>query len=241
MSEEILTGGNSTAVARVGDTVRRTAGPWTPTIQALLATLRAAGIEEVPEPLGLDEQGREVLSYRPGTVANYPLPAWVWTPQILTDVGRLLRRMHDATAGFAANDPIWQLAGHDPAEVICHNDVAPYNLVFDDDGVLTGIIDFDTASPGPRIWDLAYVAYRLVPYVGDAGELAPTEADRPGRLNLLLAAYGLPVDRAELLRTLVVRLHELAAWTDRRAADTGDPEFLDHAALYRRDAARLGG
>lgn len=240
MSEEILAGGNSTVVTRVGQTVRRTAGPWTPTVQALLATLRAAGIEQVPEPLGLDEQGREVLSYRPGTVGLYPLPAWVWTPQILIDVGRLLRRMHDASVGFAPADPVWQLPGHEPAEVICHNDVASYNLIFDDDGLLTGMIDFDTASPGPRIWDLAYAAYRLVPYVEDAGPLAPTAADREARLELMLEAYGLPVDRDELRRTLVVRLLELAAWTDRRAADTGDPEFVAHAALYRRDAARLG-
>jgi hypothetical protein len=34
-----LTGGDMTAVVRVGDTVRRTAGPWTPAVHALLRQL----------------------------------------------------------------------------------------------------------------------------------------------------------------------------------------------------------
>ncbi len=46
---------------RVGDTVRRAAGPWTPTIHALLRHLRASGLSMVPEPLGIDEQGREII------------------------------------------------------------------------------------------------------------------------------------------------------------------------------------
>ena len=43
-SEEVLPGGNMAAVARVGATVRRTAGPWTPQVHRLLAHLRARGI-----------------------------------------------------------------------------------------------------------------------------------------------------------------------------------------------------
>jgi len=49
--EEILAGGNMTAVVRVGNTVRRAAGPWTPTIHAFLRHLRANGFGLVPEPL----------------------------------------------------------------------------------------------------------------------------------------------------------------------------------------------
>ncbi len=43
-----LTGGDMTAVVRVGDTVRRTAGPWTPAVHALLRHLRAAGFTQIP-------------------------------------------------------------------------------------------------------------------------------------------------------------------------------------------------
>ncbi|GAA3224270.1 phosphotransferase enzyme family protein [Oerskovia jenensis] len=241
-AEEPLAGGNSTTVVRRGDTVRRTAGPWTPTIQALLRHLRAQGVTGVPEPLGTDEQGREVLSFLPGDVAHYPLPEWVWDESVLRDAGALLRRVHDASVGFLDTRtaaPVWQTAPHEPAEVVCHNDVAPYNMVFRD-GTLVGLIDFDTASPGPRIWDLAYLGYRLAPLVADAGDSEGSDVvgrlDSLARLDVLVAAYGMPYSRREVLTTVVARLHELAAFTDERASVTGRDDFREHAAMYRADA-----
>lgn len=270
--EEVLTGGNSTTVVRSGDTVRRSAGPWTPTVQALLAYLRATGVTEVPEPLGVDDQGREVLSYLPGDVANYPLPDWLWDESVLRDAGALLRRVHDASIGFLAATavpggavsggtaaggsvvdgaaavpvptaaPTWQLPAHEPVEVVCHNDVAPYNLVFRA-GTLVGLIDFDTASPGPRIRDLAYLGYRLAPFVADAagedGSDVVGRLDPLARLDALVAAYGLLFSRRELLTAMVVRLEEIADFTDGRAEETGRSDFLDHAAMYRADARRV--
>ncbi|MFF2620543.1 phosphotransferase enzyme family protein [Oerskovia jenensis] len=244
-AEEPLAGGNSTTVVRSGDTVRRTAGPWTPTVQALLRHLRAQGVTEVPEPLGTDGQGREVLSFLPGDVGNYPLPPWVWDESVLRDAGALLRRVHDASVGFldtGAAAPAWQTASHAPAEVVCHNDVAPYNLVFRD-GAVVGLIDFDTASPGPRIWDLAYLGYRLAPLVADAGDSEGSDVvgrlDPLARLDALVRAYGMPYSRREVLTTVVARLHELAAFTDERAAATGRDDFREHAAMYRADAQQV--
>ena len=69
-TERELTGGTVNDVVRRGDTVRRSAGPWTPTVQALLAWVRAQGVSFVPAPLGLDEQGREVLGRRPATTCG---------------------------------------------------------------------------------------------------------------------------------------------------------------------------
>ena len=97
--EVVLAGGNMTPVVRAGDTVRRRAGPWTPTIHALLRHVRAAGFTQVPEPLGLDADGREILSLLPGRVATYPLPAFVLSGAMLATVARTLRAYHDATAG----------------------------------------------------------------------------------------------------------------------------------------------
>lgn len=248
MDEEPLLGGNSSRVSRIGGTVRRTAGPWTPTVHALLRRIRDRGVTGVPEPLGIDELGRESLSFLVGEVANYPLPRWLWSPAILGDSARLLRRIHDATTGFRFPDATWQVDAHEPAEVICHNDFAPYNLVFrgvelrgvELGGVeLVGAIDFDTASPGPRVWDLSYLAYRLVPFVGDAGEFAPPESDRLGRLKALIDAYGVHVDRDDLLSTMCARLDDLARFTDARAIETRNDELTDHAALYRRDATKI--
>ncbi|WP_448060471.1 phosphotransferase enzyme family protein [Cellulomonas hominis] len=240
MDEEALTGGGSTVVIRVGGTVRRTAGLWTPTVHALLRQVRDRGLTDVPEPLGIDADGREILSYLPGEVPQHPMPAWVWSAQVLRDSGRLMRRLHDATVGFDTAGAVWQLPAHEPAEVICHNDLAPYNMVFRDGGV-AGLIDFDTASPGPRLWDLAYLAYRIVPLTGSPDPTAPPASSRPERLDELLSAYGMTWPRAEVLATVRVRLAELAAVTERRAAATGRADLAEHAALYRRDAALLTG
>src|SRR5690606_17888071 len=164
--EHALEGGNVNQVARVGDTVRRAAGPWTPTVQRLLAHVRTKGLAWVPEPRGLDEQGREVLSFLPGDVPH-DLPPWVWSESVLRDAARALRQWHDATVDFDARGAVWSLTPREPPEVICHNDFAPYNCVFRDDR-FAGAIDFETCAPGPRIWDVAYAAYRFVPLLPEA-------------------------------------------------------------------------
>lgn len=236
-----LTGGNMNTVLRRGDVVLRTAGPWTPTIHRLLRHLLARGIDWLPKPLGVDEHGRERLSFLPGRVPNYPLPAYVWTERVLSDSARRLAEVHRASADFDLAGASWQLPPHRPAEVICLNDVAPYNMVFDGAGELTGLIDVDTASPGPRVWDLAYLAYRLVPLsvAEDTGIGSLSLQLRRERLRLLCDAYAEAGDQTRLtpeavLDTSVLRLEELADFTAERAA-AGATELVSHVAIYRRD------
>jgi hypothetical protein len=233
-----LTGGNVNAVVRVGDTVRRTAGPWTPTVHALLAWVRAQGVSVAPAPLGRDAAGREVLTWTEGEVGGWPLPDWLWDRATLRQSGAMLRAWHDATVGFALTGAVWRSPVREPAEVVCLNDAAPYNMVRAD-GTLVGFIDVDMASPGPRVWDVAYLAYRLCGWCEDMPAppgLAPDE-----RLAELLTGYGR--DRApapdDVLSAMHDRLLDLADWTDAHARDTDRPDLHDHAALYRRDAARL--
>ncbi len=100
--EEPLAGGNvSAGVVRVGDTVRRPAGPWTPAVHALLTYLRASGFDGAPEPLGLDDKGREVLRFIPGTVAWGEGFRLLQPASELARAGRLIRDFHDAVTGFA--------------------------------------------------------------------------------------------------------------------------------------------
>ena len=240
--EIVLTGGNMNAVTRRGDAVHRTAGPWTPTIHRLLDHLADAGIDCLPRPLGLDEQGREMLTYLPGIVPTYPLPSWVWTDRVLAETGALLARIHQASTTFDRADAIWQLPLHEPGEVICLNDMAPYNMVFDDDHQLSGLIDLDTASPGPRSWDLAYLAYRIVPLSAaeDTGIGPITAEERRRRLELLASAYAaagdqIRIETTDILRTAVARLDELAEFTADRAA-AGAVHVASHVEIYRRDA-----
>ena len=74
-----LDGGNADGAVRVGDTVRRAAGPWTPAVHARLAHLAGKGFAGSPRPLGLDSQGREVLTFLVGETVGYtrPWPGWV--------------------------------------------------------------------------------------------------------------------------------------------------------------------
>lgn len=234
-AEKLLSGGNMGGAVRVGETVRRTAGAWTPTVQRLLAHLGKQGLAWVPEPLGRDDQGRDRLSFLPGVVPQYPLPDWIWHDNVLAEAGQLLAQLHQASGSFDVRGAVWQLPHHEPAEVICHNDFAPYNMVFLDQR-LSGVIDWDTASPGPRLWDLAYLAYRLVPLSdpANADGLASSLLERARRLRLLCTAYGTTVQPAEVVAMAVRRLEELAAFTQARAEE-GHEQLLSHVALYRSD------
>ena len=236
-SDETPLGGE---VVRRGQTVARPAGPWSETVQALLGHLRERGLAWVPEPLGFGPDGREIVGYVDGDVYGYPLPAWMWSEAVLVATARLLRRYHDATAGFQPASGPWQLPAHEPREVICHNDAAPYNLVFRGREPY-GLIDFETASPGPRAWDLAYTAYRLVPLAapGNPDLPASSTGERAARLARLCAAYGAdgPSPR-QLLETAPERLEELRAHTEALASDTraGVRPLAAHARLYAADA-----
>lgn len=234
--EEALDGGNMSGATRTGATVRRTAGPWTATIHRLLGHLRDHGIMWVPVPMGVDERGREVVSFLPGEVPQYPLPAWIWDDSVLVNSAQWLAALHDVARTFDLTDGVWQLPEHHPVEVVCHNDFAPYNMVFTG-GQLAGVIDWDTASPGPRVWDLAYLAYRLVPLVDpenpDGGARSVSESAR--RLRLLCDSYGHDHDPGAVASAAVERLRELASFTAERA-DAGDERLRAHVTTYLQDA-----
>ncbi len=177
-----LSGGNVSTVVRVGNTVRRTLGPWSPAVHELLRHLESKGFSEAPRFLGIDERGREVLTFIEGEIGNYPLKAYMWSDEVLKEVARLLRRFHDATVDFVPSPgATWQFEYPDAAqhEVICHNDVAPYNMVYVD-GRPEALIDFDTAGPGPRLWDVTHAAYRFVPLLHiDNEEMQSSGTDQP--------------------------------------------------------------
>jgi hypothetical protein len=232
-----LSGGNMSAVVRVGDTVTRTAGAWTPTIHDYLRQLVAAGIDWVPRVIGM-KGDREVLSFVEGDVPLYPLPSWVWTDEALADAARHLRQLHDASVGFNPSGAVWQLAAHEPREVICHNDFAPHNLAFAA-GHIVGAIDFDTSSPGPRVWDLSYLATRMVPLSADHSDGSPDEQQNHRRIQLMLDAYGSDLSWVDVVRVAIIRLRDLAAFSFAKAEELGKPNLRDDAELYERDAIYL--
>lgn len=250
-TEEPLSGGNVSHVVRVGQTVRRSAGPWTSTVQGLLAHVRDRGVTFVPEPQGFDDAGREVLSFIPGVVPHQ-LPDWIWSEPVLEDCARTLRQWHDATAGYRPADAVWGLRARAPREVVCHNDFAPYNTVFRGRR-LVGLIDFDACAPGPRLWDMAYVAYRFVPLMPppqpslapQGSECSPFQWEETlRRLKIFLTVYAAKDGRercavADCIETAAQRIRALADWTDEHGACGDRPELLEHARVYREHAEWL--
>ena len=152
MDELPLSGGNVTAgIVRVGDTVRRPAGPWTPAVHGLLDHLHQRGFAGAPRALGMDDEGREILSFAEGVAA------WPWdafrtraTDAALRRVAELIDAYHAAVADYrppadAAWSPI--APGRAAPDTLCHNDLAPWNLILGPAGELT-LIDWDLAAPG---------------------------------------------------------------------------------------------
>jgi hypothetical protein len=211
--EEPLPGTFST-LSKVGNTVRRSTGPWTPAVHALLRHLERVGFNGAARVLGIDAQGREVLTYIPGHVPRGASPE-IATDRALFEVGGLLRRYHEAVSGFSLPPGIEWYGGADPGPgtVVCHNDLAPKNTVFRE-GSPVAFVDFDLASPALRAWDVAHLAWQFVPLTDDAGCMRhgwTSPPDRPGRLRLLSDGYGLSEQERIGFQELLARRIEATA------------------------------
>ncbi|MEU7477820.1 aminoglycoside phosphotransferase family protein [Lentzea sp. NPDC042327] len=235
---ERLTGGGINDVYRVGQTVRRPVGPWSPRVHGLLRHLRERGFTGAPDFHGIDEEGREILTFFPGEVCNYPLSPAARSEEALVSAARLLRSYHDATASYDHRTG-WMMPVREPAEVVCHGDFAPYNCVLDGTTAVA-LIDFDTAHPAPRLWDVAYAVYRWAPLTHpDNHDGFGTAARQAARAARFCNAYGL-ADRSGLVAAVAERLTALVELMHARA-DAGDRAFARHIAdghdrLYLRDA-----
>jgi thiamine kinase-like enzyme len=230
VAEQRLDGGNIGGATRLGDTVRRAAGPWTPAVHALLTHLATKQFTAAPRPLGYDEQGREVLTFLHGQTvgSNKPWPPWVHADETIDQVARWARAYHQAVADFVPpSNAVWRSGGHwSPGLIIGHNDAAPYNAAWHK-GRLAGFFDWDLAGPATPEWDLAFIAFSWVPLHARhvvAAEGFTDFATRPDRLHRFLNAYGRSGNTADFLQ--VVRTRVKAHADDiRELAATGDPVF----------------
>ncbi|MGR6922360.1 phosphotransferase [[Actinomadura] parvosata] len=217
MSETPLPGGFVNAVVRAGDTVRRVPGPRAAYVHELLRLFERRGWAGAPRFLGLDERGREILSYVDGHVAwEERQPDGVTSEESLARVAGLVREFHDLTEGSA-------LAGG--GEVVCHNDLSPKNTVYRDGGAglrPVAFIDWDIAAPGRRVHDVGHVCWQ---YAGLAPGAEPAEAAR--RVRVICDGYGL-ADRGEVVESVLW-------WQDRcrRGIEADADAGLPHAVRLR--------
>jgi hypothetical protein len=206
--EEALAGGNASAsVVRIGDTVRK---PWLPTTErtvAYMLTLGDRGID-LPRPHGRDDQGRLILDFIPGVLAMDSAPLDV---EVIAAVGALMRAIHDASVDLVVPEEWDVLLPVEDPDLVCHNDLATWNLIVDGDRLT--FIDWEGAGPSTRLWDLAYAAISFGHLFPDAEVGAAVT-----RLAAFIDGYGaddglrwaLPVamgDRAEAMHALLRRAH----------------------------------
>jgi hypothetical protein len=173
--EQALHGGRQThGIVRIGDTVRRPRHARSDFIHALLRHLEAVGFDGAPRLLGIDEHGREVLTYIDGeTIDNSPARL---SDARLVSAGHLIRRFHDATADTALAEP---------HEIVAHGDLGPHNIVFDAD-TASAIIDWDDGvGPGSRLVDFAHAVWCCA----DVCEPDIPLADQARKVRLICDAY----------------------------------------------------
>ncbi|TDW36654.1 phosphotransferase family enzyme [Rhizobium azibense] len=225
--------------------VWRATRPWTANVHSLFRHLKQCGFASAPRSAGYDENFERV-TFIEGECGDLD-SVQMRLDTVLTSAARLLRIYHDCSTSFqGAAEGAWQLKPKPPFEVICHGDFAPYNVVMRD-GKAIGIIDFEAAHPGPRLWDIAYAVYRWAPLSRHiAVESIVTIETQINRARDFLDGYGLPADERAALPDLVIeRLKGLVAFMEAEAARGSEKYRKDieegHHRLFRDDIGYIRG
>lgn len=218
VEEEPLAGGHDSGpVHRVGDTIRRSARPWTSSVHALLRHLEAVGYSGAPRVLGLDDRGREVLTYIPGADGR---AARCYDDQALAEVATMVREFHDAVASFTPHPgSYWRPDPRAPhGDLLCHNDLSPANTIYHG-GRPRAFIDWDFATPSTTVWDLSYAVRTFIPLYSaeDCAQMGYPPGQQTHRLALFCDAYGMDTQtRGGLLPMVRTRLEgETTAFAQR--------------------------
>lgn len=222
-----LPGGNVAGAYRLGETVRRATGPWTPAVHALLDHLASKQTPAVPRVHGIDERGREILDFLPGRIVD--VDAERLSDAQLIELTRFARRLHQDTAGFNHPGP-WRFPGPPHATGIGHNDLAPYNVCFDGDR-LVGVFDWDLAGPTTPALELGLIAWTAVPL------FTPDPLEQQAyRLGLIADTFG-GITADELLDATLART-QLAIDGIAAAVAAGDPGMV-HLAETTGEPERM--
>jgi hypothetical protein len=226
--EVLLAGGltNAGLVARVGDTVRRPLRPTSSATHALLGHLERVGFDGAPRFLGIDERGREVLSFVEGEAAIAPSPDWALTDEALVSVAELLRRYHDAAVSFDAAGHRWgrPVPPAFRGDVVSHNDPNLDNVVFSG-GRAVALIDFDLAGPGSAVWDVACAARMWAPLRDERDSPARLRGASLARLRTFVDAYGLARRERSRVVDAAIESHDWCYDIVREAVTDGHRTF----------------
>jgi hypothetical protein len=204
--EEPLSGGrNASEVVRVGDTVRRARDPGSASAARLLGYLESAGYPYAPRYLGIDDRGRDILTYIPGRTTDHPSQR---ADGAYARGAAMLRELHDLTAGH----PL--AAGR---ECFLHGDAGPFNTIFAD-GMPVAFIDWTSCRPGDRLDDLGYMAWTWC--IQSEGNV-PVGA-QAAHLRELRDAYG-PVPPQTLIDAMIRSQDRIMRHSQQAIRDSRNP------------------
>ncbi|MCU1529116.1 MAG: hypothetical protein JWP75_2879 [Frondihabitans sp.] len=212
------------------NTVRRPPLLGSDAVARLLTELERVGFDGSPRHLGVDDQGRHVLTFVEGEVAARPWPAWVASEERLVSLARLVRRYDDAAAALGI--PSWatelepaEVEGAPPRiardpELVAHLDITPENVVFRN-AQAHALIDFDLAKPATRVDEVCNLLLWWAPWmpVRDRREVL-RDADPAHRARLVVDAYGLEEQDRRLLVSTAQNVADRSWFSMRHRART---------------------
>lgn len=205
-------------------TTRRPVRSNTALVREALGRLAESGAAWSPRFVGAHHD-QEVVTWLPGR----PIEVWWDRPDLLDDLTRAVRRLHDTTSDVSADQ-----------ECLIHDDVQPRNVVVHGDRV--GLIDWEQLRPGRRVEDVAQLCWAFADPGLDRDAADPRSVGR--RWRRVLDAYGStepPIDRGEIVPVALAKIERCIDEIVRQAADgsarhgrlrdRGD--HLDLARLHR--------
>lgn len=151
-----------------------------------------------------------------------------------------MSRFHQASSTIVSlEEDKWMLSYDGPLEneVICHNDIAPYNMTFQED-IPYKMIDFDTCYPAPRIWDIVYALYHFVSITNkDFSDIYIGEC-----LTIFFKTYGM--EYPEQFFTIMVKRLEALIDTINYRAKNKEEVFTKmladgHVDFYNKEIAYI--
>lgn len=211
LESQLVVGKTATEVVRIDNTVRRSVGSNSEFSHAVLKLLEAKGYGHAPRFLGIDEKGREILTFMAGEVHHGEMN---WTDAQLIKVVQMLKDFHDATAGSELTEG---------SEVVCHNDVAPWNTILENE-VPIAFIDFDDVSPGNRADDLAYMIWTFLELGSEVSGSVQAK-----RIQTISEGYGFS-DRRKLIDAVLEQQERILAKREQLAKDAPDQEAREFSA-----------
>lgn len=167
-------GESNQKVVKVGNTVRKEPSENSELVRKVMTILSSNNFQYSPKYLGIDQKGREKMTYIEGEQMNHT----EITIDLMKQTLEVLKQFHDILS-------ISELSGGQ--ETVLHTDYAPWNLIVRK-GKLVGIIDFDKIKPGKRIYDVVYICWNLLDIGSEDSNFTDEEIFR--YLPVLVDAYG---------------------------------------------------